>query len=218
MRRNSIVWALLVLPAVCLSQDSSSSLNARALFYREQQDNDKLPPVPASRPAAKKTSAPAAGKSETPPRTTQASVQPEGSHGGAAIVPVSMAVNHLGLRYNILLVDSQGNATPVDSDRNFHPADCVQIEFFPNRSGYLYVIEQGSSKKWQPLLPSPDMPDEANIARSYTAVRVPQKYCFEIGDPPGEERFFIVLSRNPEDIWDLHDAIKSGRTSEPAPA
>jgi hypothetical protein len=211
---------LLVLPGICLCQDSSSSLTPRELFYREQQDNDKLPPVRTAKAAsAKKTDAAASGKPGATPKPKEAPpAVPDSQNESASIVPVVAAVHHLGVRYNILLVDSKGNTSPADPDGNFHRGDCLQIEFFPNRSGYLYVVEQGSSKAWQPLLPSPGMPDEANIVRSYTTVLVPQNYCLEIEDPPGDERFFIVLSRNPEDISDLHEAIKSGPGKQPPPA
>jgi hypothetical protein len=45
-------------------------------------------------------------------------------------------------------------------------------------------------------------------------------HCFEIEDPPGVERMFIVLSRNPEDLYNLHQAIKAGQggASEPVPS
>ncbi len=201
MRGNSnrLLMALLALPGLCLCQDSSSSLNARELFYHEQQDNDKLPPVRA----AKSRSAPAPASQKAAP-------------SGVPIVPV---VQHLGLRYNIVLTDpNTGNTTPADPDGNFHRGDCLQIEFFPNRSGYLYVIHQGSSKVWEPLLPGPSMPDESNIVKSYTSVMVPRDHCLEIADPPGEERLFIVLSRNPADIYDLHEAIKNGQERQAQPA
>ena len=216
-KRNGIPVALLVLSGIGLCQDTSSTLNARALFYREQQDSDKLPAVPGKSARTRKTATASSDKSAAVQRLQEplpvATRQDEPSR--APIVP---AVQHLGLRYNILLVDAQGRTTFADPDGNFHRDDCIQIEFFPNRSGYLYVVEQGSSKSWQPLLPSPNMPEEANIVRSYTTVRVPQNYCFTIDDPPGDERLFIVLSRNPEDIHDLHEAIKNDSGGQPAPA
>ncbi len=183
---NRALIALLVAPGICLCQDS------RDLFYHEQQDNDKLPP-------------PVKIKKVT---TSTGTVNNTKKTQAAAAGPVA-AVPHFGVRYNILLADSKGNATPADPDGTFRNGDCVQIEFYPNRSGYLYVVEQASSKTWQALYPSSDWPDEANIVKSRTTARVPQKGCWEIGNPPGDEIFFIVLSRNPEDISELNDAIKS---------
>jgi hypothetical protein len=185
---NRALIALLVAPGICLCQDS------RDLFYHEQQDNDKLPPPIRIKKVTTSTG------TTTNTKKTQA----------AAAGPVA-AVPHFGVRYNILKVDpSSGDTTHVDPDATFHSGDCLQIDFFPNRSGYLYVIAQGSSKTWKPLLPSPDAPEESNIARSRTTMRVPQDSCFKIKDPPGDERLFIVLSRNVEDISELHDAIKKG--------
>jgi hypothetical protein len=119
----------------------------------------------------------------------------------------------------LLLVDAQsGQSEPVDSDRVFQPGECVQLELEANRSGYLYVLDRGSSGTWKPLLPSPEMPEESNIISSRARVRVPQDYCFKIESPPGEERIFIVLSRNPAALYGLDESIRGAAPSAtPAP-
>jgi hypothetical protein len=38
-----------------------------------------------------------------------------------------------------------------------------------------------------------------------------------VSDPPGTETLFVVLSRDPRDIWELYQGIKSGQDA-PAPA
>jgi hypothetical protein len=47
-------------------------------------------------------------------------------------------------------------------------------------------------------------------------VRAPKDYCFEIGDPPGTETLFVVLSRSPRDFFELYDAIKTPAKEAPA--
>lgn len=186
-------------------------LSARALYYREQPDQDKLPPVPAAKPAgAPKAQRPAMA----PPQTAQQKKREP--KAGAAVIPV---VHNLGLRYNVMLIDAaSGAAQPADPERKFRRGECLALEFEANRSGYLYVLSQGSSGRWQALFPSAEMPDESNIVRARTRVRVPASHCFQIEDPPGVERMFVVLSRNPEDLYDLHDAIRGGRGGTPAQA
>ncbi len=204
---------VILLPALGWSQPASE-LSARALFYREQPDQDKLPAVSKAKPAVARTT-PAASKTSKPPAAL-AQQKPASTPSGVPIIP---AVQHLGLRYNVMLVNSQtGAAEPADPDRTFRRGECVGLEFEANRSGYLYVLSQGSSGRWQSLFPSEEMPDESNIVRARSTVRVPVNHCFQIEDPPGTERLFVVLSRNPEDLYDLHEAIRGGRGGAAAPA
>jgi hypothetical protein len=209
-------------------------LTARTLYYEEPADKDQLPSIPAAKsqqarktsqaqgsgaaanPAAQKVLV--AGKQSSGTNTALGTAKNQGVQSGyqGASIP---AVKHLGLRYNLLLVDAQsGQSEPVDSDRVFQPGECVALELEANRSGYLYVLDRGSSGTWNPLLPSPEMPEESNIVGSRRLVRVPQNYCFKIEGPPGEERVFVVLSRNPAELYGLDESIKSGVPSAtPAP-
>lgn len=128
----------------------------------------------------------------------------------------SAAASHLGLRYTLVLLDLKSHRSePVDSERIFHRGDCVGIDFESNHSGYLYVLARQSSGSWQPLIPSPEMPDETNVIDPGKKVRAPRRYCFEIVDPPGTETLFVVLSRDPRDFYELYEGIK-GTASRPA--
>jgi hypothetical protein len=130
--------------------------------------------------------------------------------GAAAAAPP--AVSNLGLRYNLVLVDPATNRmTPVDSDQNFRNGQCVAIQIEANRSGYLYVLSRETNGNWQPLLPSAEMPNESNTAHPGEKMRIPERHCFEIEDPPGTDTLFVVLSRDPADIYELNEGIK-GRT------
>ena len=222
-------FMVLLLPAVCWCQQPSSDLTARTLFYEEPRDNDQLPSISAAksaqaRKATQTQSASAANASghelrvagNPSPGTETAAPTPKNvSLQSGSAGPSTPVVKHLGLRYNLLLVDSQsGQSEPVDSDRVFEPGECVQLEFEANRSGYLYVLDRGSSGTWKPLLPSPDMPEESNIISSRARVRVPQDYCFKIEGPPGVDQLFVALSRNPSAVRDLDESIRPS----PAPA
>jgi hypothetical protein len=116
---------------------------------------------------------------------------------------------HLGLRYNIVLVDASGHRRPVSSDRVLEAGDCFAIDLHSNRSGYIYVFAKQSSGSWMPLLPSAEMPDENNILDPGRTFQIPKSHCFEIQNPPGEETLFVVLSRNPRDFYELYEGFKS---------
>ena len=119
---------------------------------------------------------------------------------------------HLGLRYNLVLVDeTTGRGQAVPPDRMFRPGECFAIDFESNRAGFLYVLARQSSGSWHPLLPSTeeDMATESNVIMPGSKVRVPQTHCFEIQNPPGVETLFVVLSREPRDSFELYENIIS---------
>jgi len=132
---------------------------------------------------------------------------PQGKQGGVVnLVPVAL---HLGLRYNVLKADPATGATQnVDSESNFRAGDCLQIQFRPNRDSYLYVFNSGSSGAWQPLLPSVQLPGEANHLRNGVVANVPEKSCMQLKDPKGVDTVFVVLTERQEDVYNLNKAIR----------
>ena len=173
----------------CLAEEPPPPVEgARDLFFAGVKPKDALPPV---RKAAAKT---------TPP---------------GAVVPGAM---HLGLRYTLLLVGGRGDrGQPVAPERNFRKGDCVALELETNRSGYLYVLSKQSSGDWVPLFPTPELSDQSNRIDPGEIVRTPKQSCFEIDDPPGVETLFVVLSRDPRDVYELSDGIQGPR-DRPQPA
>jgi hypothetical protein len=164
---------------------------ARELFYVSAKGKDTLPSIKkaaANQPA------------NTPPPAT----------------PAAAAV-HLGLRYNLVLVDPTTRATrEVDSESVLNDGSCFALDFVSNRSGYLYVLAKQSSGEWQPLVPSQEMPEESNILEPEKKLRVPANYCFEVHPPAGAETLFVVLSRDPRDTFDLYQGIQR-QWNAPAP-
>ena len=179
----------------------------RALFYFGATQKDTLPPIRrASTPVRPKSTAPLSAANETSrvPATPAESVDASG-------------VPHLGFRYTVAVVNQNtGKAEAVDPDRNFRNGECVRLEMESNHSGYLYVLSKQSSGGWLPLFPSSEMKEESNVADPGQKIRVPKDYCFEIGDPPGVETLFVVLSRSPRDFFELYDAIKNPPPAAPA--
>jgi len=118
------------------------------------------------------------------------------------------AVN-LGVRYNVLRVLARVNhRTEVPPDTVFHEKECAAVRIQPNRGGFLYVFNQGSSGEWKALIPSPETADDENVVRAYALMDVPEKYCFEMDNKPGTERLLIVVTDKPEDVLKLNDTLK----------
>ena len=189
--------ALLLLPGLGWSQQDAAPLSPKTLYYQGWQDDDSAPPKPQAKP-----------KKTVPPKPVPAS--------SVVATPVAQ---HLGLRYNLVLVDRKTRkSVSVDRDRLFHSDECIQLEFAPNHSGYLYVFLQSSSGKWQPLFPSSAMADEGNGLRAKETVRIPANYCFQVDPPAGTEHLFVVLSRSEENIDALDKAVRGRNKSNVAPA
>lgn len=200
-KQTRVVTGIIVLGSSLLAQQPQQKTEgARDLFYFGATKKSPLPPI-------QKTSAPAKGQSATAAPRTPAS--PPAS--------VDSGVLHLGFRYTVALVNqTSAKAVAVDPDRVFHKGECVRLEVESNQSGYLYVLSKQSSGGWLPLFPSSEMPDENNVADPGQKVHAPHGYCFEIGDPPGTETLFVVLSRSPTDFFELYDAIKATAPAAPA--
>src|ERR1700685_684100 len=212
------------------AKQANDALSARELYYTEKPVGDDVPALPAAAasgadqvPPEKKQNINAKGTTSgvrnTPRKTTsdnRANISHQSGPAPAAI-PV---VDHLGLRYSLLLVDKNTNeAKPVDPDGIFHTGDCLALELEPNRAGYMYVLQRVSNGSWDALFPSPQIRDESEVVQGRTKQRVPQNYCFELDEQKGEEHLYLILSRNPEQVYDLHDAVlrkDSGTEQGPA--
>ncbi len=204
--RVVLTAALLLLPGLGWSQQDAAPLSPKTLYYQGWQDDASPPPKSQTKP-----------RKTVPPKPVASSSQD--NQKATTSVGATPVVQHLGLRYNLLLVDRKTRkSVSVDRDRLFHSDECIQLEFAPNHSGYLYVFLQSSSGKWQPLFPSTAMADEGNGLRAKETVRIPANYCFQVDPPAGTEHLFVVLSRSEEDIDALDKAVRGRNKTNAAPA
>jgi hypothetical protein len=195
MRTRTVVSFILLCAAVgAQAQTRPEPEGARELYYRAMVQKD--PPPPARSGATR-----------------------SGGGTSASITPVSAEAMHLGLRYNLVLVDADsGKAQSAAPDRMFRAGECFAIELESNRAGFLYVLAKQSSGTWHPLVPSTesDMATESNVIVPGKRIRVPLQHCFEIQNPPGVETLFVVLSREPRDTFELYENMRNPAAA-PAP-
>ena len=202
--RKSVALVAALWVTACMAQQTPPAEGARDLFFAGAAPKDDLPPVHHS----------AAPPKAVPP-TVKAAPQPGDATPGSA---AALRALHLGLRYKLLLVTASGDrGQPVEPDRNFGKGDCVALEMEANRSGYLYVLSKQSSGDWVPLFPTPELSDQSNRVDPGQIIRTPRRACFEIDDPPGTETLFVVLSRDPRDIYELAESVK-GPGDRPQPS
>jgi hypothetical protein len=208
--------------SVVAQQPDEAGLSARRLYYlgapSEKPSGAESQGPAQAKPAAKpKPAETAQAKAAKPVEKPVAKSSSKASSIQADVVPVSDKKPRLGLRYNILKVDPKGRTEPreVDPDTAFHEGDCVAIRFTPNRGGYLYVFNQGSTGQWQALLPSAEMPEESNVVQAFRSVTVPENYCFLFDANPGTERLVVIISDSKKDVEELNGLIRGKNKSGP---
>lgn len=116
----------------------------------------------------------------------------------------------LGIRYSILRREAD-QSVEVSPDAVFHSGDRIRLRVEANGNGYLYIIHRGSSGVWKPLFPSSDIAGGDNRVEKGKAYEIPSGYVFTFDEQPGEEKLFIVLSRQPEkDLEGLIYSLSGG--------
>ena len=215
------VSCFFVLAAVPACSQSDRKLSAREIFYS----------APAEAPAAKKTApkqAAASKKKEaaetakskpvTPPTTAPSGASRVSE--GTQVVPASYsaaASYPLGIRYSILKREG-ADSLEVSPDAAFRSGDRIRLRVEANSDGFLYIIHRGSSGVWKPLFPSSEVAEGSNRVEKGKSYDIPSGYVFTFDEQPGQEKLFIVLSRQPEkDLEGLIYSLSGGpKPAEPA--
>jgi hypothetical protein len=198
--------AVTAIAGAAWAQDSGS-LNARELFYKPAP----VAPKPGSSVTAKRTT-----------RKTVPQVSPDPNDSGNATpstpsVPVTnVAYSALGLRYSVMKQQSDKSFAEVDADSVFHSGDKIRLQVETNGPAYLYLVMRGSSGKWQPLFPSPHIANGDNRVDKGKTYAIPpgNQGWFTFDENAGEEKLFLVLSRQPEP--DFEKLIYSIGSTTPA--
>ncbi|HUO31254.1 MAG TPA: DUF4384 domain-containing protein [Bryobacteraceae bacterium] len=209
---TACVWpAAAQQPAADTAKPSAKDLflNPRQMAYGAQ-DETAAPAKPKPKASVKPHARPkpaetAATESTHPTSAADASVQ---------IVPASYSGVPLGLRYTLRKRDGAQTAD-VSSDTEFHTGDHIQVGVEVNDSGYLYIVDHGTSDTWRVLFPSAEIENGDNRVQRGHVYTVPPGYVFTFSGAPGTERLFVVFSRQPvQEIDSLIYSLK-GRQSTP---
>jgi hypothetical protein len=122
----------------------------------------------------------------------------------------------LALRYSVRKLDG-GNYSDIDADTVFHAGDHIALGIETNDSGYLYVVAQGSSGRWEVKYPTERVSGSNRVERGKT-YKIPPgaDEVMTFDSQAGTERLFVVLSRQP--LADLEKLIYSlqNENSEPS--
>jgi Domain of unknown function (DUF4384) len=194
--------------AAAAQDQPKTQFTARELFYfAPPAATAAKPPAPkstATRPKPAQvdsTNPPAPGPAPSPgaPRPAQGGELPGGGRiiTATATAPAPTAGTPLGLKYAVLKLVN-GEMTEVAPDTVFHAGDRIRFNVETNGPGYLYIVSQGSSGTWKPMFPSSEVDDGGNRVEGFRSYTMPPKTRLYFDEQAGEEKVFIVFSREPE--------------------
>lgn len=241
--RLGIAFGLMAVPGYGQEPEARKPLTAREMFFAGANAKPAAPVAPAS-PAAQqaavnsaaksarpKTESATASKSAPPSRPAQAPatvsptkelaqaparVSPAGTNPNFRTVTYTPETAPLGVRYSILQRKAGGAFEEVAPDSVFRSGDRIRLNVEVNDAGYLYIVHRGSSGTWKLMFPSADTAGGTNRVDKGRNYLLPPGSNFTFVGEPGEEKLFLVLSRQPEP--DLETLIDSLQGSKATPA
>lgn len=220
MYKSIVVFVATV---ICVTAQGQETLTPRDSFWSASDLVEVAP-----NPAAQHTSQ-SKHPSETKPNnvTTQVSspaaqlkrkavqVAAKGYGTEPHIVRLKASDQPLGLRYALLKVGDGDELSEVSPETTFHSGDKLKISLMANQPGYIYIIQQGSSGSWRPLFPSQNDLPESNRVEAGRIYQIPSGKSFQFNQQTGQERLFILLSR--QVVSDLDGVIFNLRQQETDP-
>ncbi len=210
-------WAAALFALAVPAFPQAPAMSAREIFYGKGRASAK-----AAAPVHQRKAADRPATTSTPPVSPSEDLASTPGRGDAPQFQ-NVGLKSLGLRYTILKREAAGEYVEVDRDTNFAEGDQLRLELEPNDSGYLYVVNQGSSQRWSVLYPR-GAEQGSNRVQAGETYNIParsgstaQSMAFTITSPGGVEKLFVVLSRNPEpDIENLIYRLGDKKPAGPA--
>lgn len=223
--RTKALWVTGLMTAAVWAQSGekpAAKLTPRELFYLPVSGAAKpaikppaaVKPPARTKPVAKAETPKPPSRPAQPERPSQPAALPEGAY---VMTAANQDLRPLGLRYSLLKVNGS-TADEVSVDSVFHSGDKIRVSLEANEAGYLYIVMRGTSGSWRLLFPAKEINNGDNRVQPmqmYTIPPAPSRFTFD--EQPGEEKLFIVLTRQPEPdleklIYSLH---KGGGTVTP---
>lgn len=118
--------------------------------------------------------------------------------------PAKNNVPAIGLGYTLFMRDTDGRSVRVEPTRVFRNGERIRLALEPNTDGYLYIFdsEDGASPKM--IYPDARLDGGENWIEAHVPMEVPSSEesderlrWFEFYGPPGSDRLFIVVTREP---------------------
>ncbi len=129
----------------------------------------------------------------------------------AATDPAPAANKYVGISYQILAIDNDGQMRPVSKSRVFRSGERVKILASTNRPGYLTVANIGSSGRMHILF--------SEYVEAHRLTQIPPNTNLRFDNNPGTENVLIMLSNEPSQFGGPASGSQTVSTPQaPAPA
>ena len=215
-RASTSVGAACIAIVASVTSAQGQQLTPRDAFWSASD----LVSVSNNTGAAKPPATPKAHPARAPKPAQEKHIDPVvvASNGyGAEPHLVNVSSEQMGLRYSLLLQNAAGAYAEVAPRQTFHSGERLRLSIMANQPGYLYVVDQGSSGNWSPIYPGPGAAPDANRVEAGKLYVIPNRTYFRFDPPAGNEKLFIIVSR--ERLTDLDATIqnlKGGAPSAPS--
>jgi hypothetical protein len=187
MRKLGFQWAVALACGACLMASASSTLaapkGAKAIF-----DSGSGGTIGMSATAAR-------------PTTTAAT---------AMIESAPVADRYVGISYQILAIENDGQMRAVTKNRVFRSGDRVKILARTNRPGYLTVANIGTSGRMNVLF--------SEYVDANRMTEIPPNSNLRFDNNPGTENILITLSNEPSPFAPARSGNQMVAAPPPAPA
>ena len=212
-QRGFVLFAAVIFAGASAALAHAQQSSARNVFW-SASDLVQVSANPGAKPAADRPETSPPKKPATTTTHARPHVEPElVAKNGYGEQPqlVRVSDEQIGIRYALLLRDTDSQYKEVSPATIFHNGDHLRLSVMANQPGYLYVIEKGSSGGWKAIYPGKHASDNGEATNRIEPGRVYQvpdgKGSFRFDQNPGQEKLFLVLSR--QRIADLEGAINS---------
>lgn len=181
--RNAALFTLLMLGIPHYSHADEEAAGAKALFYGSQA-------TPKLVSTARQTNTAPAGD----PLLAQTLPAPTAEKKITNVKRKTAAPANLGLMAWVDMVDDNGRAQRVSSKREFRSGDAIRLNVQANRTGYLYVVNLGSSGEARQLFPAQGKTIKVQAGKAHA---VPGKGLIRFDSTQGTEEVLVLVSPKP---------------------
>ena len=128
--------------------------------------------------------------------------------------PKAAAAPVLGVKYRLMRSSAASEFAEASAATTFRNGDKLRIVVEANADSYLYIAAKGTSGAWEVLFPNAKTAGGDNRVQKMKAATI----NFSVQGEPGEEKVFLILSRQPETNLDgIIYKVSGGTGAAPPP-
>jgi hypothetical protein len=133
--------------------------------------------------------------------------------------PAGSERRNVGLRVKLYQRTDECGFAPVSPHKRFGRGDSLRFGVESNHTGYLYILQRGTSGETTVLYPHPEMAGGDNLLRRGSELTIPGRGWFIFDENPGREEIVFIISVRKLDLAKhIAPAASAGRFITERPA